>query len=392
MTGVQTCALPIWEAVAGLVAPGDSDLDKARKLYKAVQGLDNADFSRAKGQAELKQLGLREAKRAEDTWKQKSGSSEDIALLYLAMLRAAGLTAYDLKVVNRDRAIFTPDYLNFNQLDDNIIILSTGGKEILLDPGEKMCPFEMLHWKHTGAMGVRQSAEGRALYGTPLGLYTANALTRFGDLKLDEHGAVQGNVRFVMTGQDALRWRQFALRNDEDELKKDFDRWLQPMLPEGVEGHLDHFLSLDDPDVQLMAICKVDGALGAATSKRLLIPGFFFETRRRQPFVEEAKREEPVDMRYAEQITDQVTYSFPATLTVEGNPQNSQTPWEKRAVYVTKSTVEPNKVTIANQMLRGFTFAKAEEYDGLRDFYQKIATVDQQQLVFTLSATMAKGN
>jgi hypothetical protein len=49
-------------------------------------------------------------------------------------------------------------------------------------------------------------------------------------------------------------------------------------------------------------------------------------------------------------------------------------------------------VTIANQMLRGFTFAKAEEYDGLRDFYQKIATVDQQQLVFTLSATTANGN
>lgn len=380
------------EAVAGLIAPGDSDLDKARKLYKAVQTLDNTDFSRAKGQAELKQLGLREAKRAEDTWKQKSGSSEDIALLYLAMLRAAGLTAYDLKVVNRDRAVFTPDYLNFNQFDDNIIVLSTGGKEILLDPGEKMCPFEMLHWKHAGAMGVRQSAEGRALYTTPLGVYTANTLTRFADLKLDEHGAVQGSVRFVMVGQEALRWRQFALRNDEDELKKDFDRWLQSALPEGVEGHLDHFIGLDDPNSQLLAICKVDGALGAATSKRLLIPGFFFETRRRQPFVEEVKREEPVDMRYAEQITDQVEYSFPATLTVEGAPQNSQTPWEKRAVYVTKSTVTGNQVTIVNQMLRGFTLVKAEEYGGLRDFYQKIATADQQQLVFTLSATSAKGN
>ena len=383
---------PIREAVAGLVAPGDSDLDKARKLYKAVQALDNTDFSRAKGKAELKQLGLREARRAEDTWKQKSGSSEDIALLYLAMLRAAGLTAYDLKVVNRDRAIFTPDYLNFNQFDDDVIILSTGGKEILLDPGEKLCPFQMLHWKHTGAMGVRQSAEGRALYTTPLGLFTANALTRFGDLTLDGQGAVKGTVRFVMAGQDALRWRQFALRNDQDELKKDFDRWLQPMLPDGVEGHLDHFLSLDDPDSQLLAICKVDGALGAATSKRLLIPGFFFETRRRQPFVEEAKREAPVDMRYAEQITDQVTYSFPATLTVEGTPQNSQTPWDKRAVYVTKTALEGNQVTIANQMLRGFTFVKAEEYGGLRDFYQKIASVDQQQLVFTLSTTTAKGN
>ena len=319
--------------------PSDSDLDKARKLYKAVQALDNTDFSRAKGQAELKQLGLRAAKRAEDTWKQKSGSSEDIALLYLAMLRAAGLTAYDVKVVNRERAIFTPDYLTFNQFDDNLVIVSTGGKEIVLDPGEKMCPFETLHWKHGGAMGVRQSAEGRALYSTPLAPFTANVLTRFADLKLDEYGAVQGSVRLVMTGQEALRWRQFALGNDADELKRDFDRWLQPMLPEGVEGHLDHFVGLDDANSQLLAICKADGALGAATAKRLLIPGFFFETRRQQPFVEEVKREEPVDMHYAEQVTDEVVYSFPATLTVEGTPQNSQTPWEKRAVYVTKSVV-----------------------------------------------------
>jgi hypothetical protein len=75
----------IREAVNGLIAPGDSDLDKAKKLYKAVQALDNTDFSRKKGSVELKQLGLHVAKRAEDTWSQKSGSSEDITLLYLAM-------------------------------------------------------------------------------------------------------------------------------------------------------------------------------------------------------------------------------------------------------------------------------------------------------------------
>ena len=88
---------PIREAVAGLIAPGDSDLDKARKLYKAVQALDNTDYSRKKSESELKQLNLKAAKRAEDTWSQKSGSSEDIALLYLAMLRAAGLTAYGMQ-------------------------------------------------------------------------------------------------------------------------------------------------------------------------------------------------------------------------------------------------------------------------------------------------------
>ena len=93
----------------GLIAPGDSDLDKAKKLYAAVQALDNTDYSRKKTESEMKQLKLKAAKHAEDTWAQKSGSSEDIAMLYLAMLRAAGLTAYAVKVVDRDKAVFDPE-------------------------------------------------------------------------------------------------------------------------------------------------------------------------------------------------------------------------------------------------------------------------------------------
>ena len=100
---------PIQEAVNGLIAPGDSDLDKAKKLYKAVQALDNTDFSRRRTSPNSSSSNLKAAKHAEDTWSQKSGSSQDIALLYLAMLRAAGLTAYDMKVVDRDQGIFDPD-------------------------------------------------------------------------------------------------------------------------------------------------------------------------------------------------------------------------------------------------------------------------------------------
>jgi hypothetical protein len=139
----------IKEAVAGLIAPTDSDLDKAKKLYKAVQALDNTDYSRKKSEAELKQLKLKAAKHAEDTWEQKSGDSEDIAMLYLAMLRAAGLTAYAAKVVDREQGLFDVTYLSLRQLDDTLVILETGGKEIILDPGEKMAPFQIVSWRHS---------------------------------------------------------------------------------------------------------------------------------------------------------------------------------------------------------------------------------------------------
>jgi hypothetical protein len=379
-------------AVAGLIAPADSDLDKAKKLYNAVQALDNTSFSRTKSESELKQLKLKETKRAEDTWNQKSGSRNDIALLYLAMLRAAGLTAYDAKVVDRSRGIFNLNELNFDQLDDDIVILSVDGKEILLDPGEKMCPFETVHWKHSGAGGVRQTAKEPTPYASALQTYNSNILKRVGDVAPDGRGGIAGNFHFLMTGQEAIRWRQAALRNDEDEVKKQFDNWLESMVPEGAEAHIDRFTGLDDPSVNLVAVVHVQGAPGAATAKRLLLPSFFFATRGSHPFVDQEKRQELVDMHYAEMVTDQIVYHLPAGFSVEGAPQDAKVPWKDNAVLIVKTKPEPNQITIVRQLARAFTILGPEEYQDLRDFYKKVAVSDQQQLVLTRAPATSKEN
>lgn len=200
-----------------------------------------------------------------------------------------------------------------------------------------------------------------------------------------------GNFRFVMSGQEALRWRQTAIENDEDELKKRFDRWLESMFPEGVEAHIDHFVGLEDPDVKLVAAIKAQGTLGSATSKRLLLPGFFFETRGSHPFVDQEKRLESVDMHYGDQTSDQVVYHLPSGLSVEGAPQDTKIPWTGHAALVTKSKTDPGQITIARTLPRAFTIAKPEEYQDLRDFYRKVAAADQQQLVLAASQA-AKGN
>ena len=61
----------IKEAVAGIVAPGDSDEQKARKIYDAVQKLDNTDFSRTRSEAERKKEKLKDIAKADDVWKQQ---------------------------------------------------------------------------------------------------------------------------------------------------------------------------------------------------------------------------------------------------------------------------------------------------------------------------------
>jgi hypothetical protein len=381
----------IKDAAASLVTPADSDMDKAKKLYAAVQGLENTDFTRKKSDAELKHEGLRAAKRAEDTWTQKSGSGEDLALLYLALLRGAGLTAYPMKVVDREEGIFNPNYLNFDQLDDTVVILNTGGQDIVLDPAEKMCPFQLVHWRHSGAGGIRQQEKGIAQWATPFSPYTANSIIRRAELTLSADGQVTGKLKFAMTGQDALYWRQRALVVDDDTVKKDFDNWLKTQVPAGTEAHLTGFANLDNPNADLNATATVAGAPGSAMGKRILLPGSFFTTNEDSAFIEQPNRQEPVDMHYAMAVKDGVLYHMPPGFALETTGPTASVPWPGSAMFAMKSMVNGNDLTVITNLARAFTFLQPDEYGQLRDFYQKVAAADQQQLVLHTTEA-AKGN
>ena len=333
----------------------------------------------------MKELGIKSAKHAEDVWAQKSGDSEDMAMLYLAMLRAAGLNAIAVKVVARDKGIFDGSYLNLDQLDTTLVALTAGGKQMVLDPGEKACPFGTLNWRHSGVQGLSQGDKGILFVTTPELAYQDNTVNRVADLTLDAHGGVTGYIQIIMTGQKGLEWRQASLRNDDTELKKQFDHDLEGLVPEGVEAHVDHFLGLDKPGQNLMAMVKVSGTLGTATAKRLLLPGLFFETRAGAPFVNEEKRQEPVDMHYAERVTDDVTYHLPAGMTVEGAPQDTSVPWQGHAVFILKSKPDAGQIQIVSTLARAFSEAKPEEYQDLRGFYQKVAAAEQAQLVLKIA-------
>jgi hypothetical protein len=122
-----------------------------------------------------------------------------------------------------------------------------------------------------------------------------------------------------------------------------------------------------------------------------MLPAFFFETRSSHPFVAEEKRLESVDMHYGEIVTDQITYHLPDGFTVEGAPLNTTLTWQDQAVFIAKSVSLPGQIVLARSLVRAFTFVKPEEYQDLRDFYQKVAAADQQQLVLT-RVPVAKGN
>ena len=381
---------PLKEAVAKIVAAGDNEDAKARKLYDAVMALDNTDYTRRKSKEELKQQGLKRAKDAEDVWKQKSGSSDEIALLYLAMARIAGLKAYAMLLCNRDQEVFNPYFMSMRQLDDVLVIVVINGKEQPLDPGKRFATFGQLAWKHTLTSGLRQSDKGPVFAETHGNPYKEATTLRVADVNIAPDGTVSGTARVSMAGPAAARWRELAIENDEDEVKKQFNEYLHGLVPDGVTADFDHFLGLDDYHSQLMGIVKLSGNMGTKTGKRIFLPGVFFASRAKHPFVADEKRQTVVDMEYADNIVDEVTYHVPDIFSVESAPPNTSIPWTGHAAFQLKSTVDKNSIEVDRTLARAFTMVPPKDYSALHDFYQKVATADQQQLVLTAVANSGK--
>jgi len=383
---------PALTKIAGeIVLPADHESEKARKLYAAVQKLDNTRFSRPKSESERKKENIKEVRIAEDVWRQQSGTDDQITLLYIALCRAAGLKVFPAKIVNRGRALFDSNYLSTRQLDDFLAIAVIDGEEVFLDPGQKMCPFGSLHWRHQLAGGLRMNDAGPEVFTTPGATFKSAKVQHIADLTLDASGSVSGTVRVVMTGPEALYWRQLSLENDPDEVKKQFNAAIKELLPESLTSEFDSFVGFEDYTGSLIGNLKVSGSLGSVTGKHFILSGLLFESRAHLPFVAQEKRETPIDMHFPRVEEDDVTYHLPPGYTLETPPSNASAGWQGHALMSTTFNATGNSVNALRSLIYIFTVLEPSQYPDLHNFFLKVATADQTQLVLTRDTT-TKGN
>ena len=379
-------------AAAQIVAGTASDPEKAAKLYEAVQALDNTAFSRERSESERVRLGLpREVRNAQQVWTEKSGTPNEIALLFLALARAAGLQANAMAIADRSVRVFDPGYLSLDQLTDDLVVLRLNGNDVFVDPGEKFLPFGQLRWSHTLSGGLLQTADGVSHSAITPQNNTKDAITAHSaDLTVDAQGNVSGTVKVLMNGPEALRWRQLNLTADTAEVRNQIGESLHRLLPQGIGAEVLNLQGLDTPAGYLSVTAKVSGPLGTATGRRLILPGFFFSTIGQVQFASE-RRESTIDMHFANQVIDDVVYHVPSGYAVESAPQPAQLAWPDHAVLVVKTQSGPGTIDIKHIFARAFVLLDPKEYQGMRDYYQKIAANDQQQVVLTSGGT-ATGN
>jgi transglutaminase-like putative cysteine protease len=375
---------------AQLIHPTDSETEKARALYDAVIAIENTDFTRERSKSEDKadRVKIREAV---DVWKARRGNSNELALLFIGLAREAGIKAYAAKIVDRSSSVFMPEYLSTRQLDAFVAILELDGKEVFLDPGEPYCPFGTLSWKHSGTRGLRQTERGTEPVATPSLGYKSSTVARTADISIDASGNIAGTLRLAMTGNEALTWRQRVLLSDEIQAKRDLEESLRKRLPGGLAVSLKELRGASDSSVPLTASCDVHGTLASVAGSRILVPASLFEAENTALFTKKS-RVNPVDLEYPYVMQDEVRIHVSSPMAFESLPQDGELALPRNALYKVAFKQDSGMVSSSRLVLLANNLYSADEYPALRDFFQKVAVKDKEQLIVKRSSVAHGGS
>ncbi len=372
-------------AVNQVIAPSDTPEQKARKIYAYVQKVKNLTYVFPESRLEAMLAPENKQKRTvDDVLHNNEGRRDEIARLFWAMARAANLTAYMMRIADRDEVIFQSTVPNPGQLTSELVVVVLNGKEVFLDPSTPFCPFGHLAWQHNSTKGMRQYSDGSIVLAiTPVANYKDAVSKRAGYITLSDDGRAKGKVDIAWTGEGALIHRLSALRTDDAGRKKELEDELTAMLPAGSSVQLNKATGWEDAEAELTASFSVDiPSYASSTGKLLLVPTNMFQTRGRQPFAH-GERKQPVYFDYPYYLMDDTQITFPATFHMESLPKDAEPIKTDYSVYKVKHSVTGNNVTISRDFgMAGIAF-EAKDYPQLRKFYDDVSTSDAQPLVLS---------
>lgn len=374
------------EAVAKTVLASDTPEQKVRKIYAFVTGLENQTYRPKREEQEEKVIGLKPNESVEDVLRQRSGDHDDLNRLLVAMVRAAGIPASMMWVSSRDETFFQPDLMSTHQLDAELAIVQVGGKDVFLDPGTKFCPYGLADWRYSFSKGLRQSAnKGTELVESPMSDYNQAQILRLARVQLNDDGKVEGTIKVGFYGLEAMKRRQAAYVTDAEGRKKMLEDEIRGWLPGNTDVELVGTPNWDDTEPHLATEFKISSPLALGAGKRWLVPVHLFQVNEK-PVFSSSTRANPIYFWYLTRQLDEVHITLPASFEVESLPNNDSVKLDY-AVYSTSQKQEAGNSIVARRdlVIGGLAFPTTM-YKELRDFYDKVKTGDDQQMIVKGSA------
>ncbi|OON67361.1 DUF3857 domain-containing protein [Hymenobacter sp. CRA2] len=353
--------------IAALVAKYPNPAERAAAVHELVRtGMKSSDYGL------FSNVGVRKA------WEQHGGNAADVNLLLVAALRDAGLQANPVILSTRDHgqvnATF-PLISRFNYVVAHVQLPDS--QQVLADATEELAPFGMLPEHCLNGQGrlIRDEKNGSWV---KLDSPFRHVHFRSAQLTLDERGTLSGKMRDEQSGYLALQQRNDLRQQGEkkyvENLVKELEGWKIDKFAFQNAAVLAKPLMLD-LDLRIPGESEQPlGTIYLSLMQALNDAG-------QNPF-KHTERRFPVDFATRREQTSMVTLTLPANYAVEELPKSAQIELPNGGGrFLFNVTPVGNTLQIMSRMTLNRSMFLAEEYPGLREFYERMLAKQAEKIV-----------
>ncbi len=377
--------------LAHTVSAADLPEVKLRKIYARVQKIRELRVEEVKSDQGQKQEQLKPNNNVEDVLKHGYATGRELNYTFVALARAAGFSASEVFVANRNRVFFLPEKMDPSQLSADIVWVHTDTQDYYLDPASSASLFGILPWYETDTGGVRCSKAGGELVTVPPSPSRQATITRTVELEIDSSGQATGTVRMEYTGQSAASRRARYRGKDEAGRRQGVGLEIQRWLPAGSTFEVNAIANWDNIDLPLF----VDGTtkapgFGMPNGRSMLVPASLFQTSQAVAFRAE-KRLYPIYFDYPFEETDDLTLHVPTGYKIESAPAASEAKQVEPGMlsYEISATQQDDAVEVRRAFILDGSLFPVASYPALQKFFNTMKTGDDAQIVLQ-SAESAK--
>jgi hypothetical protein len=316
----------------------------------------------------------------DDMLEKKSGTTADLNLTLVALLRKAGLDARPVLVSTRKNGEPFPIYPFVDQFNSVLAYVRYGDQAVMLDASNPFQPAGELDSELYNGQGWVVSTDSPEWVKIKAPEVSE---TWYGNMQLAETGEVSGGFNLVAGGPEAADWRsELDHRTVKDFIKKHFGTAYPELTTDSIQV-------VDQSDLKKpLAIkfnCKVPGAATVANDFMYFKPILDFIVTE-NPF-KSLKREFPVDFTYPLKAQYILNLNLPAAYKVEEIPESvrASLPDNGGKLLFSCTRVSDHAVQLVFKMnVTQLQFPK-DQYGALRKFFEIATEKTQLQLVMKKS-------
>jgi hypothetical protein len=358
------------EALAPALAQAKSQTEKAQLIYDHIN--KNIEWTGEYRYTAKENLS--------DIYEKKQGTSGELNLMLLGMLKSEGINSAPVLISTRDNGKMIELYPILSQFNHLMVVADLDGKQVFLDAGNPCRPMGM---PRAEALNGYRAVLLDPVQATWIDLpVLASKSVQMATVSMDEDGLIKGTMTEMKKGYYAV-----DLRNALEVVKAEtlFEKRYAASIPEIEIGEVD---VAKDSDMSTAFKSTVDFTI---PNQAMVNGDFIYFTPILNKWYDEnpfklEKREYPVDFNYPMSRRYILSMELPEGYIIEEQPENLNLVLPNKGAAFTYSIRQlGNKVTLnCNLTINQIQFQPAE-YLALKKFFDLIVEKQNEQLVLKYS-------